>query len=129
MLASQLGSLQPSGKEGAPLRRGKLWCGGHAAVAEVGWRLGGAAHSLSPESAPGTPTPRRLSVPVSSPELRRPESQHLGGEAVQAPLDGRAPAKLLQDSPDVVQVAGSSQPHSECDALWGRVAGVTDVGW
>lgn len=29
----------------------------------------------------------------------------------------------------MVQVAGSGQPHSECDALWGRVAGVTDVGW
>lgn len=71
----------------------------------------------------GAPTPQRPSIPVCSPGLQPLESQHLGGEAVEAPLDGRAAAKLLQDGPDVVQVAGGSQPHGERDALWGRGPG------
>lgn len=36
---------------------------------------------------------------------------------MQAPPDGCAVAKLLQDSPYVIQVAGCSQPHSESDTL------------
>lgn len=38
---------------------------------------------------------------------------------MEAPLDGRAPAELLQDGPHVVQVAGGGQPRGERDALRG----------
>lgn len=55
-------------------------------------------------------------------------SRYLRGEAVQAPLDGRAPSKLLQDGPDVVQVAGCGQSHSEGHALRGQGTRVPEAG-
>ena len=42
---------------------------------------------------------------------------------MQSPLDGRAPAKLLQDGPDVVQVAGHSSPTVRAMPCGGREAG------
>lgn len=46
-------------------------------------------------------------------------NQYLWGDTVQVPLDGGAPAKLLQDGPCVVQVADCGQPHCESNALKG----------
>lgn len=52
---------------------------------------------------------------------------------MEAPLNGCAPAKLLQDGPHVVQVAGGGQPHSESHALGvreqGRHVGSQDQAW
>lgn len=105
--------------------RGGVNCGAGAtrAVAEVGQRLG-VRPTAFPRNRPQEPPPHRGQASLSAAQgLRLLESQHLVGEAVEAPLDGRAAAKLLQDSPDVVQVAGGSQPHGERDALWGRGPG------
>lgn len=57
-----------------------------------------------------------------------PKSQNLQAEALEAPLNGRALAELLQDSPDVVQVAHGSQSYGERDTLQGQGSRITDAG-
>lgn len=52
---------------------------------------------------------------------------------MKAPLDGCALAKLLQDGPHVVQVAGCGQPRGESNALGARgqrcYVGSQDQAW
>ena len=47
---------------------------------------------------------------------------------MEAPFNGCAAAKLLQDSPDVVQVAGCGQPYGERDTLQAQGSKATDAG-